>query len=103
MSVKLRSALFAATLSLSAPSGATTLVGDVIFGTYDVPCDKCDAIQQYEYSVNPFTVNAASVETDLSINFDFDTEIDFGASSLVLTAVEAVTYLPYAFNRSFSS
>jgi hypothetical protein len=98
MSVKLRSALFAATVSLSAPAGATNLIGDVIFGTYDVPCDSCDAIEQYEYSVNPFTVDAASVETDLSINFDFDTEVDFGASSLVLTAVQDVTYLPYAFN-----
>jgi hypothetical protein len=93
------STLVAALFVLSTPAAATNLIGDVIFGTYDAPCDTCDAIEQFEYSVNAFTVDAASVETTLHfILVDENIGVDFGASSLVLTAVQDVTFVSYTFN-----
>jgi hypothetical protein len=101
MTFSLRSmALLLAGLSaLSTPAAATNLIGDVIFGTYDAPCDTCDAIEQYEYSVNGFTVDAVSQETTLNIiDGDIDTGVDFGASLVVFTFQQDVTWVHYAFN-----
>jgi hypothetical protein len=46
-------------LAPTAASPATTnLIGDVIFGDYDFPCDPCQA-SDASYTVNPFTVKQA--------------------------------------------
>ena len=75
---------------------ATTLIGDVIFGDYDVPCDTCSA-PDAEYSVNPFTVGP-NIETSVVIAFDFATEVDFDASSLVFIVLSDVSYTSHPFN-----
>jgi hypothetical protein len=81
--------------AFSTAAAATNLIGDVIFA----PCADCDAIEQYEYSVNPFTVDAVSQETALNIiDGDLDTGVDFHAASVVLTFQQDTTWLPYAFN-----
>ena len=36
--------LLAGLFAFSTPVAATNLIGDVIFGTYDVPCKNCNAI-----------------------------------------------------------
>ena len=66
--------LLAGPFVFSTPVAATNLIGDVIFATYGVPCDNCNAIEQYVYSVDPFSVDAASQETTLTIiDGDIDT------------------------------
>jgi len=82
---------------LSTPaSAATTLIGDVIFGDYDVPCDTCSA-PDASYSVNPFTVDS-TIETSLVVGLDSATEVDFDASSLVFTVLSDITYTSHPFN-----
>jgi hypothetical protein len=91
--------LLAGLFAFSTPVAATNLIGDVIFGTYDVPCKNCNAIEQYEYSVNPFTVDAASQETTLNIiDGDIDTGVDFGVSSVVFTFQQDTIWSPFPFN-----
>jgi hypothetical protein len=85
--------------AFSTPVVATNLIGDVILATYDVPCADCDAFEEYEYSVNPFTVDAVLQETNLNIiDGDLNTGVDFNASSVVFTFQQDITWLPYAFN-----
>jgi hypothetical protein len=87
------------TLRLLRSRRGHNLIGDVIFGTYDVPSADSDAFEQYEFSVNPFTVEANSAETNLNIiDGDFNTGVDFGASSVVFTFQQDTTWNPFPFN-----
>jgi hypothetical protein len=93
--------LLAGLFAFSTPAVASNLIGDVILGTYNVPCAgaDCDAFEEYEYSVNPFTVDAVLPETNLNIiDGDLNTGVDFNASSVVFTFAQDITWLPYAFN-----
>jgi len=78
-------------------NAATTLIGDVIFGDYDVPCETCSAPDVASYEFNPFTV-ASTIETSLVIEDNFATEVDFDASSLVFTVLNDVSYTSHPFN-----
>jgi hypothetical protein len=87
--------------AFSTPGVATNLIGDVILGSYNVPCAAatCNAFDQYEYSVNPFTVDAVSQETNLNIiDGDLNTGVDFNASSVVFTFQQDTTWNPFPFN-----
>jgi hypothetical protein len=93
--------LLAGLFAFSTPGVATNLIGDVILGTYNVPCAfaTCNAFDQYEYSVNPFTVDAVSPETTLNIiDGDLNTGVDFGATSVVFTFQQDTTWNPFPFN-----
>jgi hypothetical protein len=78
------------------PTTAANLIGDVIFATYDFPCDTCEA-SDASYTINPFTVDAG-LETSLVVGVDSATEVDFGSSSLAFTVLSDITYNPAAFN-----
>jgi hypothetical protein len=80
-------------------SAATTLIGDLIFGDYAFPCETCSN-PDGSYTVNPFTVGA-SIETSLVVGVDSATEVDFDASSLVLTVLSDVSYNPTGRNLPF--
>ena len=91
--------LLAGLFACSTPAVATTLIGDVILGSYDVPSADSNAFEQYEFSVNPFTVEADSAETNLNIiDGDLNTGVDFGASSVVFTFQQDTTWNPFPFN-----
>jgi hypothetical protein len=76
------------------PVRASSLIGDVISGSYDFPCSSC-TYGGFSYSVNPFTVGAGP-ESTLCVDGN-PTLVDFSASSLVLTA-PSVSYTGTAFN-----
>jgi hypothetical protein len=91
--------LLAALFAFSTPVAATNLIGDVILGSYDVPSADTNAFEQYEFSVDPFTVKADSAETNLNIiDGDLNTGVDFGASSVVFTFQQDTVWNPFPFN-----
>jgi hypothetical protein len=91
--------LLAGVFASSTPVAAANLIGDVILGSYDVPSADSNAFEQYEFSVNPFTVEADSAETNLNIiDGDLNTGVDFGASSVVFTFQQDTTWNPFPFN-----
>jgi len=94
--LKFMAVTLAGLLASPISAGATNLIGDVIYGSYDFPCDSC-IYSDFSYEINPFTVDAA-IETSLVIGVDFATEVDFNASSLVLTVLSDITYNPAAFS-----
>jgi hypothetical protein len=59
------------------------LLGDVISGSYDFPTSS-SVYGRFNYSVNPFVVNG-TVETTLTVDGNMTTDVNFNASSLVLT------------------
>jgi hypothetical protein len=84
---------------LHLPRPPTNLIGDAILGSYDVPSADTNAFEQYEFSVNPFTVEADSAETNLNIiDGDLNTRVDFGTSSVVFTFQQDTTWNPFRFN-----
>jgi hypothetical protein len=46
---------------------ATTLLGDVISGSYDYPCDTCTLNGGFAYFTNPFVVSGPGAETTLFV------------------------------------
>jgi len=91
--------LLAGLFACSIPAVAANLIGDVILGSYDVPSADSNAFEQYEFSVDPFTVEAGSEETNLNIiDGDLNTGVDFGASSVVFTFQQDTTWNPFPFN-----
>jgi hypothetical protein len=83
---------------------AMTLLGDVISGSYDYPCDACT--DSHSYSNNPFVVDG-TVETLLKVGATGTTnwDVNFNANTLVLTFVgtsgyvgSSVFYSPAPFN-----
>jgi hypothetical protein len=84
---------------------ASTLLGDVISGTYAFPCSTCilptdpnpPGVGYYNYSTNPFVVDG-SVETVLTVNGFATTNVMFSAASLVLTITAPVPYTADPFN-----
>jgi hypothetical protein len=61
---------------------ANTLMGDLISGSYDFPCDSC-TYSHFSYSSNPFVVDG-TLETSLTIDTTSTWNVNFNADSLVL-------------------
>jgi PEP-CTERM motif len=91
-------------LGVPLPASATTLLGDVISGSYDYPCVGCADVGGFWYTTNPFVVDG-TVETSLQIGnptYFSKWDVSFGANSVTLTMAPApfssVSYSPDPFN-----
>jgi hypothetical protein len=77
------------------PTSATTLIGDVISGSYNAPCDTCVITQPYggfSYFTNPFVVTEPAAETTLFVGnpvFYEAWSVYFNRNSLTLTSAPA--------------
>jgi hypothetical protein len=108
----LRAILPALFVGFAIPAQSSTLIGDIISGSYHYPCVSCDvnllpSIQTggttYAYSTNPFVVAVGSspsddpVETVLTLNPSSagaipNPTVNFSADSLVLTFISPASY-----------
>jgi hypothetical protein len=72
---------------------ASTLVGDVISGSYAYPCDTCTYTGNFSYFTNPFVVGTGStIETALFIGnpvYYSAWDVSFNANSVTLTMASA--------------
>jgi PEP-CTERM motif len=91
-------------VALPRKASASTLMGDVISGSYNYPCSTCTYTGNFWYSTNPFVVTNA-VESTLNLGnqiYYSSWSVDFGPNTLLLTMVPApnpyVTYTPAPFN-----
>jgi hypothetical protein len=70
---------------------ASTLIGDVISGSYAFPCDTCTLTGGFSYFTNPFVVNS-TVETALFVGNPASYsawDVNFNPNSVTLTMVPA--------------
>lgn len=71
---------------------ASTLIGDVISGSYDYPCDSCTLTGGFSYFTNPFVVQTPAAETALFIGnpvYYSAWDVYFNANSVTLTMATA--------------
>jgi hypothetical protein len=74
-------------IALPKRASASTLMGDVISGSYNYPCSTCTDTGNFFYSTNPFAVTDA-VESTLNVGnqtFYSSWSVDFGPNTLILT------------------
>jgi hypothetical protein len=89
------STFFFGVLSVSTPlpASATTLVGDVISGSYSFPCETCTLTGGFAYFTNPFVVDPNGfVETTLLVGNPVNYSawnVAFGGNSVTLTMAPA--------------
>jgi PEP-CTERM motif len=91
-------------VALPKRASASTLMGDVISGSYRFPCTSCTDPGPW-YSINPFVVTDG-VESTLNVGsnqiFYSSWSVDFGPNTLLLTMVPApfssVSYTADPFN-----
>jgi hypothetical protein len=88
-----------------AAARASTLIGDVISGSYSYPCTTCTYTGQFSYFFNPFVVIPGPAETTLFLGnptFYSAWNVNFEANSVTLTMAPAplssVSYSPAPFN-----
>lgn len=84
---------------------ASTLIGDVISGSYSYPCPTCTLTGEFSYFFNPFVVTAGPAETTLFLGnptFYSAWNVNFEANSVTLTMAPAphssVSYSANPFN-----
>jgi hypothetical protein len=84
---------------------ASSLLGDVISGSFAYPCVTCTYTGQFSYFFNPFIVLAGPAETTLFLGnptFYSAWNVNFEANSVTLTMAPAplsnVSYSPDPFN-----
>jgi len=71
---------------------AATLLGDVISGSYDYPCDTCTLSGGFTYFANPFVVTGGAAETALFLGnpvYYSAWDVSFNANSVTLTMAPA--------------
>jgi hypothetical protein len=98
-------ALYLLGVGIPGSASATTLLGDVISGSYDYPCVGCTNVGGFWYTTSPFVVDG-TVETSLQIGtnptYYSKWDVSFGADSVTLTMAPApfssVSYSPDPFN-----
>jgi hypothetical protein len=93
-----------ATAPISA-ARASSLIGDVISGSYSFPCVTCIDTGGFSYFFNPFVVTAPAADTTLFVGnptFFSAWTVNFEANSVSLTMIPApnsnVFYSPNPFN-----
>jgi hypothetical protein len=79
---------------------ASTLIGDVISGSYAYPCEACTYTGNFTYFTNPFVVDGPPAETALfggNPVYYWAWDVDFNANSVTLTMATApLTYASYS-------
>jgi hypothetical protein len=76
----------------SLPASAASLIGDVISGSYDYPCDTCTLTGGFAYFTNPFVVEGPAAQTALLVGnpvYYYAWDVNFSGNSVTLTMAPA--------------